>query len=278
MLFAGSLRAAPCGRPDLIETFPLDGAIGIPVNASLSARYAQSAEYLEEEVTLEHVGVGAEMATVNFNANEGILSLTPSAPLAANEPYRIAWPALRGLTTAELGSSATVNFTTGSTRDTSAPNFAGLLSVDWDVERVTDDCTDSAEDRFVFNLGLAPASDDGSIGLLALVVFQSAGVAGGGSPEQILVQRFPATSTTVQVRRAIDSAAGNVCFAALARDSLGQVSSSADRQVCTKTVKPPFFYGCTVSRSGGSSTGLYFFALFVAALALRSNRGRRARG
>ena len=100
---------------------------------------------------------------------------------------------------------------------------------------------------------------------------------GSGSPEEVLVQRFPASGSTAQVRRSIASATGDVCFAALARDSLGQVSSSADRQVCTTTVKPPFFYGCALSGSHRSSPGLALFVLLAAGLARRKIGARRAR-
>src|SRR5689334_3151524 len=64
LLFAFCLTSAktafadPCGHPDLLEAFPPDGAGDVPLNARLSARYASTAEYVDEEVTLEHVGIG----------------------------------------------------------------------------------------------------------------------------------------------------------------------------------------------------------------------------
>lgn len=277
-LAPSAASAAPCGRPDLIETFPTDGATGVPTNAQLSARYAPAAQYVDEEVPFEHVGVGSEMGVVQFDSNEGLLTLSPAVPLEATESYRIKWPALRGISTAILGSGADVTFSAGSSPDTAAPTFAGVKSVDWDVERSNDDCTDSAEDRFLFDLGLAPASDDAKNDMLTLVVFQTAGPGiTGGSPAPVLVQRFPESGSSVQVRRSIDSASGNVCFAALVRDSVGQVSSSAEHEVCTKTVKPPFFYGCTAAGQPGSPRGLWLPALACSLLLARRRGGRRAR-
>ena len=168
-LAPGAASAAPCGRPDLIETFPKDGASDVPTNAQLTARYASSAEYVQEEVTFEHVGVGPEMATTRFDSNEGLLTLLPASPLVANESYHIEWPALRGISTAVLGKGATVTFAVGASPDKAAPSFAGVKSVDWDVERSNDDCTGGAEDRFLFDIGLSPASDDAKNDLLTLV-------------------------------------------------------------------------------------------------------------
>jgi hypothetical protein len=270
--------ADTCGRPDLLETIPADGSTGVPLNATLSARYAASAQYVEEMVTLEHVGVGPEAATAHFDSNEGLLTLTPKAPLVALAPYKITWPALRGLSTAVLGNGAEVKFTAGSAADGAAPTFAGVESVDWDVERANDDCTNGAEDRFVFDIGLSAASDDAKSDLLTLVVFQTAGHgANAGSPEPVLVQRFPDAGNKVEVRRALDAAEGEVCFAALVRDTVGQISSSADHEVCTKTVKPPFFYGCTMTASAAPS-GCVAPALIGIFWASRRRRDRRVGG
>jgi hypothetical protein len=276
-LWSSIASAAPCGRPDLIETFPKDGSTGVPLNAQLSARYASSAEYVQEEVTFEHVGVGPEMAAVHFNPNEGLLTLSPAALLLPNESYRIKWPGLRGISTAVIGKSADVTFTTGSSQDTRAPSFGGVKSVDWDVERANDDCTNAAEDRFVFNIGLTDPTDDANTDLLTLVVFQTKGPMNqGGAPEPVLTQRFPESGATAQVRRAIDQAKGEVCFAALVRDSVGQISSSAEHEVCTKTVKPPFFYGCALAAPTGS-TGSLWPALLCSVLVVRRRRERNPR-
>jgi hypothetical protein len=273
--------AAPCGRPDLLETFPADGATDVPLNVRLSARYAVTAEYVNEEVTFEHVGFETELPRVTFDSTEGRLSFEPSALLVAGDSYVVRWPALRGLTTAATGKSAEVKFTAGSTNDVEPPLFGGVRALTWDVERVNDDCTDSLEDRFIFDFALHDAADDGGRGMLQLLVFQSKGGSVTTSPAPVLVQRFPDSGARVRAQRAIDSAVGKVCFAALARDSSGRVSSSADREVCTTTVKPPFFYGCTVSRASGGSqeygrgTALVTILGLAALARHRARRGQR---
>jgi hypothetical protein len=277
-LATSTAQAAPCGHPDLLETFPKDGSTGVPINAQLSARYAPSAEYIQEEVSFERVGVGPAMASVHFDPNEGLLTLSPSTQLLPGESYRIKWPGLRGISTAVIGTSADVTFTAGPTPDTQSPSFAGVKSIDWDVEHANDDCTNAAEDRFVFNIEIAKATDDASTDLLTLVVFQTQGPVKTGAPEPVLTQRYPESGHTVQVRRSIDQAKGNVCFAALVRDSVGQISSSAEREVCTKTVKPPFFYGCTVADGRGSEAGLLWPAVLCSILFLRLRRGQGTRG
>jgi hypothetical protein len=255
--WAGGASAAQCTRPDLIETLPADGATIVPPNAHLSARYASTAEYLGEPVPLEHVGIGIEPAPATFNANEGLLTIVPDQRLAPGETYKITWPGLRGLTTAALGTGAAVAFSVGVDDDTAAPDFSGVRSLAWDVERPNDDCSDSPQDRYRFDLALGDATDDASRDLLTLVVFQTAGpTLSGGSPEEVLVEKLPPPGQGAQVRRSVDDAVGRVCFAALVRDSLGHVSNSAQNEMCATTVRPPFFYGCALSkRTTRSSPG-----------------------
>ncbi len=55
-------QAAPCGKPDLLDALPPDGADGVPTDATPSAIYAHTADYLGEDVPLEdsdrHTGSG----------------------------------------------------------------------------------------------------------------------------------------------------------------------------------------------------------------------------
>ena len=270
-------RATPCGHPDLVETVPADGASGVPINAGLSARYVATAEYLNEPITLEHIGGETQPTSATFDANEGLLTVVPPMPLIPSEMYRISWPALRGLTTAALGKAAVVTFTAGTAEDTAAPEFSGVRSLAWDVERPKDECTDTPEDRYRFDIGLGDVSDDGGRDMLTVVVFQTSGPrASGGSPEPVLLQRMPEPGQEVHVRRAIGDAVGRVCFAALVRDSLGRVSNSTDREVCTTTVKPPFFYGCAIARPHpGSRTSLFAGVALAIMMQLRRGRWRR---
>jgi hypothetical protein len=277
LITSNAAAAAPCGRPDVLETYPADGAMDVPINARLSARYAATADYVDEEITFEHVGVDVEVPRATFDSTEGRLSFEPAAPLVSGDSYVVRWPALRGLTTAVLGKGADVTFTAGSRNDFEAPRFGGVRAVSWDVERVDDDCTDSLEDRFTFDISLDDASDDGSRGMLSLLIFQSKGGSAQSSPAPVLAQRFPDSARRVQVQRAISSAVGNVCFAALARDSLGRVSDSADREVCVSTVKPPFFYGCALARGGNGPGGRNEGTCLTAVLAVAAVGYRRAR-
>jgi hypothetical protein len=279
LTLAKAAFADPCGHPDLLETFPPDGATDVPINARLSARYASTAEYVDEDVTLEHVGVGIETPRATFDASEGFLSFEPAAPLVPGDAYVVRWPSLRGLTTAVAGKGAEVTFTVGATSDVDPPLFGGVRAVSWDVERVNDECTDALEDRFVFDLALDDVTDDGGKEMITLLVFQSKGGSATTSPAPILAQHFPEKGANVRVQRSIDSAAGNVCFAALARDSSARVSNSANREVCVHTVKPPFFYGCAVARASAGSQraaqgGSAIFLALLASIGVR----RRKRG
>jgi hypothetical protein len=269
---ATSARATPCIRPDLIETIPPDGATEVPLNARLAARYAPSAEYLNEPIALDQVGVGAQSSQATFNPNEGLLTIAPDAPLAPGAAYDVEWPALRGLTTAVLGKGAPVHFTAGTDEDREAPHFGGIASVAWDVDRSNDDCTDSPQDRYRFDVALGDVSDDAPRELLTLVVFQTAGPTQSGGPEPVLAARVPARGEAVRVDRAIDDAVGRVCFAALVRDSLGRTSGSPSQETCVTTVRPPFFYGCALAMGRAGSEGGW---LFVLALGTARARARR---
>src|SRR5262249_40498477 len=152
--------------------FPADGATGVPTNATLMAKYAATAEYQGEDVTLDHGGNGASKVPATFDDTEGELRITPPDPLVPGDTYTVSWPALRGIGTATLGSGAKVSFTVGQNADTAPPSFDGLVAASWDVDRRRDDCTDTVEQRFVFDLTPGKASDDSAREGLALVVFQ----------------------------------------------------------------------------------------------------------
>jgi len=96
--------------------------------------------------------------------------------------------------------------------------------------------------------------------------------------EYVLGTLGPAEREEAQAMLAFDPV-----FAALVRDSLGRISAGADREVCTTTVRPPFFYGCSVVQGGtptgsGAAASAPALALVVAAWMLRSPRERRPRG
>lgn len=265
VLVVPTLSEAQCGRPDLESTLPRDGAVGVPSNAQLTAAYASTAEYDDENVELEVEGAETYSLLGDFDASEGILSITPPEPLREVQ-YTATWPRLRGLGTASRGGGATVTFMGSDLVDTENPQFDGLTDVRWDIKRANDDCTDDVEERVILELELGAANDDSGRENLNLIVFQTRGPnIDPELPEQILLTPFP-SSNTLKLARTVNDSKGTVCFAAIARDLTGRISASGDAEVCTKTVAPPFFEGCSLTEgakpaSGGVPLSAWLFGL-----------------
>ncbi len=281
---ARDARADSCDHPDLIETIPDDLATGVPLNASLFARYATNAQYIDETVTLEQTlgggddaGVAAGTAvpvSVTFDQAEGLLQATPMTPLMARAPaYVVKWPSLRGLDTATLGTSASTHFTTGSIIDSASPTFGGLKAVSWDVSREHDSCTDNVQERYVFDLTLGDAADDGGRDALTLIVFETSGPGvDSGAPVPVLVERIPAAGQHVSITKT--DLVGHVCFAAIVQDLTGNPSTSG-APVCVDTVAPPFFYSCATGPGRHPwRAGLLCAAAMLVVIAKRRTRGR----
>jgi MYXO-CTERM domain-containing protein len=275
--FARDARAQQCGRPDVLDTVPPDQAIDVPPNASLTAHYDPSAEYLGEDVVLTPMGGVDEVVEAAFDDTQGLLTYAPPAPLAPGD-YVITWPSLRGLNAAALGTEAVVHFTVGTTDDTTPPVFDGLTGVTWDLERKNNTCTKSIEDRMVFELSLAPAADDGGRDGLRLVIFQTSGsgvdVDAGSVPVQTMA--MPAVGKTAEVKLPVSDATGHVCFAAIARDLTGKISNGGSHAACVDTIAPPFFRGCAVATGASRADRGVGLVLLAAGLAL-ARRRRRAR-
>ncbi len=254
LLFSPSpARADTCASPDLLDSMPPPDAQTVPTNASLFARYGTTAEYLGEKVTLVHVGTGEEALPASWDATEGLLRITPTVPLVEGHEYIVKWPGLRGLNSANLGHGRDVRFRVGKA-DAESPKFAGLGSIWWDVRREHDPCTNSVEDRYVFDVDVGTASDDGGRESLTLLVFQTAGSgAATGAPKPVLVTQIPPAGEKVHVVAALGRGEGKVCFAAITRDLTGRISTG-NVETCTETVAPPFFYGCS-TREGAPATG-----------------------
>ena len=72
-----------------------------------------------------------------------------------------------------------------------------------------------------------------------------------------------------QVRLTKDEGLGEICFAGLVRDTLGQISQGGDVQACVHTTDPPFFNGCSVAGRSGDGDGALASLLSLAALLLR---------
>ncbi|HVU50195.1 MAG TPA: hypothetical protein VHL80_05895 [Polyangia bacterium] len=280
LAFAAPARATTCGRPELLDAVPPDGAKDVPPNASLFAHYSPETEYGAEDVVLtppggmdEAFAAGDPSQAVKWDGTEGLLAFTPPARLAPGD-YTLVWPALRGLNTASPSLPATVRFTVGAVDDVAPPDFAGLTGVTWDLERQSNDCTSALENRLVFTLSLAPADDDGGRDGLTLVVFQSSGSGVDGGPVPVQTMAMPADGKPVVVKLSVGDATGHVCFAAIARDLTGKVSDSGSQTVCVDTTAPPFFRGCAIAAGGGGTgAGALAFVLFALTLARLRPRG-----
>lgn len=266
------VSAAPCGRPDIDASYPPNGAVDVPPNATLSAHYQAPADYADEVVTLTGPA-GDVPIDVFYDQAESMLRAQPRTALGAG-PHVVTWPGLRGVAT-NRGLGLTAEFSVGTRSDQEAPRFAGLDGIDWDLSREEDECTETHEDRFWFDLDLGSISDDLAPSLLSVIVFETRGPSSGSDPEQIAVKPMP-KNRTVRVER---PAAGGqtVCFAAVVRDLTNRVSGGGDEEVCVETTELPFFDGCSLGarRSrGGSAVSLLFASLLV--IAGRRRGARRA--
>lgn len=238
--------ADDCARPNLIESLPRAKDGFVAPNAQPYARYAATAEYLGEAVKV--TGPGGETVSVegDWDPSQGILTLKPSQPFSAEGRYGIAWPALRGRMT-DAGRGLQTTFSVTATLDAENPAFAGIAAVTWDHDRRTNDCTDALESRLAFDLSFGDARDDGGRENLSVVVFQTRGPKLGANPKQVTTAVLPNVGRDLRVSLAVDDAVGDLCFAALVRDLAGHTSASADKEICVKTVAPPFFSGCAVA-------------------------------
>lgn len=277
-LAAAPARGAPCGQPNLVDMVPPDQAADVPPNATLAAHYAASADYLGEPVVLVLPDGEEQTLPATFDATEVRLSITPGAPLAAGGPYVVRWPALRGLNAAAPGVGGQATFSVVTTPDSAPPMFDGVAAVRWHLDRSTNDCTDSIEERFTFDLDLGAASDDGGRDGLTLLLFQTSGPGAGDGSVPVLARALPPEGQSAQVALPTGDSVGRICFAGLVRDTTGQVSNSADREACVETTDPPFFQGCELAPNAerevtSSRFGLLAVALTVG-LAVRRRRGR----
>jgi hypothetical protein len=269
---AAPAHAAPCGRPDLVDMIPPDGATSVPPNATLAAHYQTSAEYLGEEVVLVAPDGTVQALPATFDGTEGLLAITPPDPLTPGGAYVVRWPVLRALASATPGTGGEARFTVGAGDDTEAPAFEGVVAASWDLERKPNECTDEIAERFVFDVRLGAASDDGGRDGLALLLFQTSGPSAGASVP-VHARALPAAdSATVRVALTPREALGRICFAGMVRDMTGKISNGADRQACVGTTEPPFFSGCGVAPAPTGRTP--WWAIPLLTLTCRARRGR----
>jgi hypothetical protein len=249
-LWPGPARAQTCGAPDLLSAVPSDAAVGVPIAAPLHAYYAASAIYQSEPILLDLPDGTAQALIGEFDPAESRLTLTPPDPLQPDTAYTVHWPELRGTTAGGKGLGARVAFTTGEAPDLAPPSFGGATKLTWDWTRETDACTDDMEDRLVFDVALADASDDGGRDSLTLILSQTQGPKLGSGPQQILRSALPPPGKPAHVSLRLDGAVGHVCFAALVRDLTDKISGGGDQEACVDTTRPPFFNGCAITRTG----------------------------
>jgi hypothetical protein len=271
-LLATSLtaRAQSCGSPDLQSAFPPDGAQGVPFDATVSAVYAETADYLGEPVTLTDE-LGTRTLDVTFDPSERRL-LARDAGLAPNSTYTIDWPALRGLTSAGHGIGATVTFLTSDAVDTQSPIFAGITDLFGDIAHLRDECTDALEPRMTFDFTLGAADDDGGRESLSLLVFQTQGPAlSDGAPKLVTLDAWPDDSKA-RVELPVEGATGHVCFAAVARDLVERTSATGSSEHCVDLAEPPFFYGCTLAPGRRGAEGYLAPCVFLWILSRRRRR------
>ena len=278
LLWSSAALAEPCNRPDLLAAMPPDDAIDVPTNVWLQAVYATRAEYLDEEILLTEVGGETRSLRGSFNAPEGLLTVTPPE-LSKGETYEIKWPALRGIATASKGDGATISFVVGTHEDTDAPEFSGLADIEWRWDHERDDCSDATDDRYVFEVGVGTASDDGGRESLTLIVFQTKGPS-IDIPVPVYVGELPPVRDRVPITATVGEAVGEICFSALVRDLTGKVSSGSVEDVCVTTRPPPFFEGCTVTEAGAAaesptrSRAAWLGAALLVAVTAASSRRR----
>jgi len=273
LLPAPAARAAQCGKPDLVDMVPPDLAKAVALNARLGAHYMAAAEYLGEDIVLVHPDKSEQALTATWDSTEQLLSVTPTDLLEAGKDYEIRWPALRGLNAAAPGLGGTARFTTALTSDTEAPSFPGVTGLSWDLVREQDDCVDELTERFVFDIDLGEAIDDGGTDGLTLLLFQTSGPLVNGMPMPLPGRAWPGTHT--QVRLIKEDAVGEICFAAIVRDTTGQISQSGDVTACVHTTDPPFFRGCSVGGAGERQNDLAAAMALAMALVCLTRRGKR---
>lgn len=274
---------AECASPALLDTIPPDGASNVPLGWSTSdgggvvtlvARYDIGAVHNGEPIVFQTAGSPPRDCRIDsgpwclagrWDSQSLTLSATPNEELQPGVEYEVVWPGLGSISDSGLeGDDTTVRFTVGNFVDSEQPHFEGLTGVDWDFERKYDSCSDTDTERYLFDVGVAEPTDDGGADLLTLRVFQTKGPTLGGIPTEVLAQRYSG-NPTARLTLPISAGVGRVCFSALVSDPGGKFSASANREVCTKTVRPPFFDGCSLGRMGDGAPfgGLSLLALFV---------------
>ena len=264
---------AQCTPPDLLASLPADGATDVPLEPLFfRARYAPTAVYRDEPVTLAREGGAPQEIGAAFEGTESTLGASPEEPLVPGASYVLRWPALADADETIVGAGREIAFTTGPGSAATAPTFAGIESVAWDAEKARDDCVGSSIERYVFELRVGEWADEGGPGTLEALVFLSDSPATDPSegPELVGLAPLRERSDTIEVRLPRDESIGHVCFSAVARDVTGFFSAPTGES-CVQTDHPPFFGGCSAGERGASPMAI---PILLALISISRRRDR----
>lgn len=271
---APSVRAQACAPANLRFALPSNGAVGVPLDATLRAYYAIGARYAAESVIVTS-GTRSESFVGDFDRSTGVLSVTPTTVLEPRITYTVTWPAL--VSSGAPGRGAIVSFTTGEALDGSPPAIDEIARLDWDVIAIDDVCIGTSIERYVFDVALAGARDDGGADTLEASVYLTRGpLLAATLPPRLVATEPPGEAAhAVRVTLPREDSLGQVCFSALVRDLRGRTSAATPER-CVVTERPPFFRSCDVTAAGiAASSRSVLGTLLLAVVALRVRRRAR---
>ena len=200
---------AQCGKPDLVDMVPPDGATGVPPNATLAAHYASvdrisgrggGAGPSGRQPTAVAGDVGRHRAAAVGDADVGADRRTASTRsagrrCAGSTPPRPGWVARRA-------SRPERRSTPRRPRSRAWPACRGTSSA-----RTTSAST-SSSNASCSTSSSAPRSDDGGTSGLTLMLFQTKGPQVMGMPTPIPARAWPQSGTRAQVRLATGERGG----------------------------------------------------------------------
>ncbi|MFH1807508.1 MAG: ice-binding family protein [Pseudomonadota bacterium] len=114
--------------PTVLSSTPIEGAIGVPVNATVSATFSEAMDPLSitTESLILRAGMASVAGTVSFAQDTA--RFTPGSALAPNTSYSaLVTTGAHDLANNALAAEHTWSFTTGSTTDTTAPTVLSTI-------------------------------------------------------------------------------------------------------------------------------------------------------
>src|SRR5690606_35941850 len=223
---------AACGRADLEDAIPPDGAEGVPTNTPLSATYELGAIHQGEPVLVTRAGEPTQSLPAVYRSAVRTLTVQGVETLAPNSLYTVEWPGLSNDDSARPGNGAAVSFSVGGGPDNSRPEFDGIRELRWAFERKHDSCSATESERSLFELRLPEPRYSGGAELLNVLAFQTRGPnLGTDTAEQVYSRRYTG-SNWITVKRPIAHGVGRVCFSAMFQAPNGMISGGAERSAC----------------------------------------------